>query len=125
MGNSGFGYWANTFTRWHTEGLPEQTNDNVIADKYFGFAPMAGVPVNVGLLPPIEERVVEENDRHKTYIDGEGVTYMMMKDGADIAMDHYFHQISQVGDTEPGKKQASSPGDSPPKHENKSERRRA
>jgi DNA-binding HxlR family transcriptional regulator len=50
---------------------------------------------------------------------------IMTKDGADIAMDHYFHQISQVGDTGPGKKQASSHGDSSPKHENKSERRRA
>jgi DNA-binding HxlR family transcriptional regulator len=50
---------------------------------------------------------------------------IMTKDGADIAMDHYFHQISQPDDTKPGKQQASSHGDSSPKHENKSERRRA
>jgi DNA-binding HxlR family transcriptional regulator len=54
---------------------------------------------------------------------------IMTKDGADIAMDHYFHQISQPADTqsekEQGKEQASSQGDSSPKHENKSERRRA
>jgi hypothetical protein len=47
----------------------------------------------------------------------------MTKDGADIAMDHYFHQISQVNHTEPGQEQASPQGDSSPK--NKSERRRA
>jgi DNA-binding HxlR family transcriptional regulator len=50
---------------------------------------------------------------------------IMIKDGADIAMDHYFHQISQVGDTKPGQKQASPQGGSSPKHDNSSERRRA
>jgi hypothetical protein len=50
---------------------------------------------------------------------------IMTKDGADVAMDHYFHQISQVGNTNPEQEQASSQGDSSPKHENSSERRRA
>ena len=50
---------------------------------------------------------------------------IMTKDGSDIAMDHYFHQISGVGEREPGKKQASSQGDSSTNHENKSRRRRA
>jgi DNA-binding HxlR family transcriptional regulator len=53
---------------------------------------------------------------------------IMTKDGADIAMDHYFHQISQVDDTESKEEQASSRSDSSPKHENNensSERRRA
>ena len=49
----------------------------------------------------------------------------MIKDGADIAMDQYFHQISQVGDAGPKKEQASSQSDSSPKHQNSSERRRA
>jgi DNA-binding HxlR family transcriptional regulator len=50
---------------------------------------------------------------------------IMTKDGADIALDHYFHQISQVGGTGPKKEQASSQSDSSPKHKNSSERRRA
>jgi DNA-binding HxlR family transcriptional regulator len=50
---------------------------------------------------------------------------IMTKDGGDIAMDHYFHQISQPGDGRHEKESASSQGDSPPKRENKSERRRA
>jgi DNA-binding HxlR family transcriptional regulator len=50
---------------------------------------------------------------------------IMTKDGADIAMDHFFHQISQVGDAESKKEQASSQGDSSPQHQNSSERRRA
>jgi DNA-binding HxlR family transcriptional regulator len=48
---------------------------------------------------------------------------IMTKDGADVAMDHYFHQISQVIDTEPGQEQASAEDRSSSKHE--SERRRA
>jgi len=78
-----FGYWDDTFLRWHKEGLPEQINDNTIADKYFGFAPVLEVPVNLGLLPPFETQVIEETDRHRTYIDGAGVTCMVMKDGSD------------------------------------------
>jgi DNA-binding HxlR family transcriptional regulator len=50
---------------------------------------------------------------------------IMTKDGADIAMDHYFHQITQAGGAPSKKEQASSPGDSSQKHENSSERRRA
>jgi len=50
---------------------------------------------------------------------------IMTKDGADIAMDHYFHQISRMGGTEPGKEPASSRGSSSRKDENGSERRRA
>jgi DNA-binding HxlR family transcriptional regulator len=50
---------------------------------------------------------------------------IMTKDGSDIAMDHYFHQITQPGNDRPGKESASSQGDSSPKHDNSSERRRA
>ncbi len=76
-----FGYWDDTFTRWHAEGLPEQINDNAIADKYFGFAPYSGVPVNVGLLPGFAEQVIEKTDRHRIYVDSNGVTCMVMTDG--------------------------------------------
>jgi DNA-binding HxlR family transcriptional regulator len=50
---------------------------------------------------------------------------IMTKDGADTAMDHYFYQISQGGTSAPKKEQTSSQGDSSPKHQNSSERRRA
>jgi DNA-binding HxlR family transcriptional regulator len=50
---------------------------------------------------------------------------IMTKDGGDIAMDHYFHQITPPEDGGQARKSASSPGDSPPKHQDKSERRRA
>jgi DNA-binding HxlR family transcriptional regulator len=50
---------------------------------------------------------------------------VMTKDGADIAMDHFFHQISQAGDARSEQERASPQRDSSPKHDNSSERRRA
>jgi DNA-binding HxlR family transcriptional regulator len=50
---------------------------------------------------------------------------IMTKDGSDIAMDHYFHQISRAPDTQPKPEEASSQSDSSPDHQNRSERRRA
>ena len=48
----------------------------------------------------------------------------MTKEGADIAMDHYFHQISRPGGDEAQHKRASSHGGSPQLSEDKSEERR-
>ena len=95
-----FGYWDDTFLRWHKEGLPEQINDNTIADKYFGFAPVLGVPVNLGLLPAFETQVIEETDRHRTYINGEGVTCMVMKDGSDTIPRYMDWTLRTRGDWE-------------------------
>jgi len=50
---------------------------------------------------------------------------IMTKDGGDIAMDYYFHQITQPGDGKPAKDPASSHDGSPHEDENKSERRSA
>jgi DNA-binding HxlR family transcriptional regulator len=50
---------------------------------------------------------------------------IMTKDGGDIAMDYYFHQITQPGDGKPARQSASAHGSSPPQQEDKSERRRA
>ena len=48
----------------------------------------------------------------------------MTKEGADIAMDHYFHQISRPGRDRPRRKRASSDSGSLQRSENKSEERR-
>ena len=41
---------------------------------------------------------------------------IMTKDGADIAMDYYFHQITQPREGQPEKESASSQGGSLPEH---------
>ncbi len=78
-----FGYWDNTFTRWHAEGLPEEVNDNSIADRYFHFAPRVHVPVNTGLMPGFELEVIEETDKYRIIRDGEGTLKQEFTDGTD------------------------------------------
>jgi hypothetical protein len=48
---------------------------------------------------------------------------LMTKDGGDIAMDHYFYQISQPNGGEAGDETASEHSGSPSNTENSSERR--
>jgi uroporphyrinogen-III decarboxylase len=76
-----FGYWDDTLRLWHSQGLPEEIKDNSAADRYFGFAPRATVPLNLGLIPPFESRVVEETDKYRILIDGSGVKSIVHKDG--------------------------------------------
>ena len=46
-----FGYWDDTFKRWHAEGLPEEIDTNPKADIFFGFERTFHVPSHVGLNP--------------------------------------------------------------------------
>ncbi|MGD9517890.1 MAG: uroporphyrinogen decarboxylase family protein [Armatimonadota bacterium] len=78
-----FGYWDNTFRRWHREGLPEEINNNSIADQYFGFAPRAYVPINMGLIPTFEYKVLEDAGRYRVVQDGSGVISKVFTDGTD------------------------------------------
>jgi hypothetical protein len=49
---------------------------------------------------------------------------LMTKEGADIAMDHYFHQISRPGGDGTRRERTSPQTGSPPLSEDKSEERR-
>ncbi|MFQ6131371.1 MAG: uroporphyrinogen decarboxylase family protein [Armatimonadota bacterium] len=77
-----FGYWDDTLTAWHQQGLPEWVTDNGKANRFFGFAPRAGAPVRLGLMPGFESKVLEEDERHQVVQDGSGVTHMVNKDGS-------------------------------------------
>lgn len=77
-----FGYWEETFTVWHAQGLPLHVTNNAEADRFFGFAPRRYVPVNVGLLPPFEEgKILEETDKYIISQDADGVKMITFKDG--------------------------------------------
>ena len=78
-----FGYWDDTFRRWHQQGLPRQISSNSIADRYFCFAPTVGVPVNIGLVPGFEQEVLEDRDDHWIIQDGNGVKCLVHSDGTD------------------------------------------
>jgi uroporphyrinogen-III decarboxylase len=76
-----FGYWDETLTRWHAEGLPPQVDTNEKADRYFGFDPTTHVPVDLGLIPPFKDEIVEETDEYRVVRDGTGVLSVQRKDG--------------------------------------------
>lgn len=76
-----FGYWGETLTAWHSQGLPEYVTDNPRADIFFGFARRSGSPYNVGLLPGFEHKKIDEDERHVTIRDWDGATKMLNKDG--------------------------------------------
>ncbi len=109
-----FGYWDETFVRWHNEGLPQQIDNNVVADRYFGFMPFADMPVNkwhhLGLLPAFEPRIIEETDRHKIIIDAEGVTSQVHKDGTD-SIPHYLDWSLKTPDDWPAFQERLDPDD--------------
>lgn len=78
-----FGFWDETFVRWHDEGLPEEINSNSNCDPFFGFEPKMSVPGAGGLIPTFESKVLEEHDDHRIIQDGEGVKKIVYTDGAD------------------------------------------
>jgi uroporphyrinogen decarboxylase len=76
-----FGYWGETLTAWHNQGLPEWVDDNGKADLFFGFSPQAHAPINVYMLPGFEYQVLEEDENYRIIIDGGGVKCLVHKDG--------------------------------------------
>lgn len=76
-----FGYWTETLATWRQQGLPAWVTDDQLADRYFGFNRRACVPLNLGLMPPFEYRVIEETDEHRIVSDHEGILCLIKKDG--------------------------------------------
>lgn len=76
-----FGYWNETFSVWQKQGLPADICDNSQADRYFGFSRREHVPINLGILPGFESKVLEETDEHQVIVDGAGVTCIVKRDG--------------------------------------------
>jgi uroporphyrinogen decarboxylase len=87
--NEEFGYWDDTFVVWHTQGLPDFVTDNEKADIFFGFDRRDIAPVNIGLHPTFEYRVLEEDDQYRIIVDTEGVKGKIMKSG-DSSIPQYL-----------------------------------
>ena len=84
-----FGYWGNTFTIWHNQGLPKEINNNGNCDPYFGFAPRSGIPSGIGLTPGFQHQILEEATDYQIVRDGTGVTKQIFKSGEDT-IPHYL-----------------------------------
>ncbi len=78
-----FGYWDNTLTLWHEQGLPTEIDSNEKADLYFGFAPRRLIPVHQGLRPGFERRVLEDRGDRLLIQEEQGATCEVHKSGRD------------------------------------------
>ncbi|MCX7599574.1 MAG: hypothetical protein N2512_12025 [Armatimonadetes bacterium] len=65
-----------TVERWQNEGMTPDVHFNA----YFGFDRMEHVPINLGLIPPIKEKTVEENAEHAVIEDELGGRRKVWKD---------------------------------------------
>ena len=92
-----FGYWRDTFTTWHRQGLPRYVATNENADRYFGFARRDTVDVQVGLCPGFRKRTVEEHGDYKIVIDGDGARGIWHKSGAS-SIPHYLRFAIETRD---------------------------
>lgn len=81
-----FGYWDETIVIWHEQGLPEHVvqMDDVYFHPFFGLdfpirRASAAVGVEVGLVPPFEEVVVEDRGDHEVIQQEDGVRVLRKK----------------------------------------------
>lgn len=87
-----FGYWPETLTRWYEEGLPRRYADRhaLELESWFDIDNWERyAPVNVGLLPPFEAKVLEDHGDRRIMIDGEGVISEVFTNGTS-SIPHYL-----------------------------------
>lgn len=81
-----FGYWAENLNVWKQQGLPDNVTN---LEAYFKFAPRSGVPVGLGFSYGFESKVIEETDKYRIIINGEGAKQQIFKDGSST-IPHYI-----------------------------------
>jgi uroporphyrinogen decarboxylase len=79
-------YWEDTLQRWYEEGLPNDVN----LPEYFGVDRRERAPVNIHLCPRFDEVTLEETDKYRIYMDGDGVTRQEFKKGGRRSMPHWI-----------------------------------
>ncbi len=122
-----FGYWRDVYNRWWKEGLPKITSSNkwtnvslfwdgtVIGEAYpwneigqephdtdvaafFHFdSPTVAVPLNLGMEPPFEEKVLRYEGENIVIIDQMGVGMKTRKDGKSIPQ-FLFYPVKELSD---------------------------
>ena len=99
------GVWGQTRERWEREGLNvnDLTWDWFTGEEYFGMDAREYIPVNYGMVPPFEQKVLEEDDRYEIIRDSEGRTRKALKEGAinggRMSMDQYLKfAVSNIDD---------------------------
>lgn len=70
-----FGYWDETISFWHNQGLPEFLKTNVDIEKYLyleGLESIPTLPVSTGIFPSFERKIIEKKNDREIIIDEEG-----------------------------------------------------
>lgn len=62
-----FGYWRETLSEWHTQGLPSDVDNEARAYAYFGIENWSTARINVGLFPGFEKKVIEQGADYVIY----------------------------------------------------------
>jgi Uroporphyrinogen-III decarboxylase len=89
-----FGYWDETITLWHTQGLPQNIDTEEKVENYFGLD--RGFEANLinywdgndqvgflwGIFPEFERKVIEETDTTITYAGEGGITIEHKESGS-------------------------------------------
>ena len=90
------GTWLQTRERWAREGLNVHDLhwDWFTGEEYYGMDAREHIPVDFGMMPPFDAKVVEEDDRHEIIQDATGRLRKALKDGAidgeRMSMDQYM-----------------------------------
>jgi hypothetical protein len=81
-----FGYWDETLVIWHDQGLPRtvvNTDDRVFHDFFGTDFPIRraddGIGAEVGLVPPFEEKILEDRGEHEVAQQEDGVRVLRKK----------------------------------------------
>ena len=85
--NMDFGYWDETITTWHEQGLPRHVKTNVDMEHYLGLEgaeriPM--LPLQNGLFPQFEYKILEEKKDYQIIQSEEGLICEIPRTGATI-----------------------------------------
>lgn len=84
-----FGYWEETLTGWHEQGLPREVDCEWRAYEYFGIENWHTAPINVGMSHGFEGRIIEETEDRIIAVDGSKCTYETNKKGHK-SIPHYI-----------------------------------
>ncbi len=94
--NHEVGVWGQTIDRWQQEGLDVHNLhwDWFTGEEFFGMDPREFIPVNFGMLPLIDEEVLEEDDRYIIKRNSIGIVTRALKEGTAhgtrASMDEYI-----------------------------------
>ena len=93
--------WGQTIDRWYAEGMPLVEREDALlgpmglysGSEYFGLDRREYVDIRLDAQPPFPERVIEETDRYRVFIDEEGSTRKALKErearGTRMSMDTF------------------------------------